>query len=95
MNLLEAKLERSGNGFAVVAGSQRIVLGEETLSARPALADRVDKPIILGIRPEDLEDVALTPDAPEDRRLQGEVELREALWIRRSWCTSPSMRRRP
>ncbi len=43
MNLLEATLEQSGNGLVVVAGSQRIALGEETLSARPALGDRVGK----------------------------------------------------
>jgi multiple sugar transport system ATP-binding protein len=79
MNLLEATLERSGNGLVVVAGSQRIALGEETLSARPALGDHVGKDVVLGIRPEDLDDVAIAPDAPEDRRLQGQVELREAL----------------
>ena len=79
MNLLEATLEQSGNGLVVVAGSQRVALGEETLSAHPALSDWVGKEVILGIRPEDLEDIALTPDAPEDRRLQGQVELREAL----------------
>jgi multiple sugar transport system ATP-binding protein len=63
----------------VVTGSQRIALGEETLSARPALGDWVGKPIVLGVRPEDLEDVGLVSDAPEDRRLKGRVELREAL----------------
>jgi multiple sugar transport system ATP-binding protein len=79
MNLLEGALEQSGNGLVAVTGSQRIALGEETLSARPALGDRVGKKIILGIRPEDLEDVSLASDAPEDRRLRGQVELREAL----------------
>ena len=34
---------------------------------------------MLGIRPEDLEDVALAPDTPADRRLKGDVELTEAL----------------
>ena len=35
--------------------------------------------MILGIRPEELEDAEVAPDAPADRRLKGEVELREAL----------------
>ena len=35
--------------------------------------------MILGIRPEDLEDVSLEPDTPPDRRLRGVAELREAL----------------
>jgi multiple sugar transport system ATP-binding protein len=35
--------------------------------------------VILGIRPEDLEEASLEPDSPSDRRLRGVVELREAL----------------
>jgi multiple sugar transport system ATP-binding protein len=35
--------------------------------------------VILGIRPEDLEDGALASDAPRDHRLKGRLELREAL----------------
>ena len=35
--------------------------------------------MILGIRPEHLEDASLVPDTPSDRRLRGHVELREAL----------------
>ena len=37
MNLVEAKLERANGGLVAVAGSQRVALGDETLSARPAL----------------------------------------------------------
>ena len=79
MNMLEATLEQSNSTLTAVAGSQRVHLDEETLSARPALKDYVGKRLILGIRPEDVEDVALAADAPPDRRLKGEVELREAL----------------
>ena len=35
--------------------------------------------MILGIRPEDLEDAELEPDSPGDQTLDGEVELTEAL----------------
>jgi multiple sugar transport system ATP-binding protein len=79
MNMLEAKLERSNGGLTAVAGEQRVALGEETLSVRPALKSYEGKNVILGIRPEDLEDAALATDTPEDQRLQGEVELTEAL----------------
>jgi len=34
---------------------------------------------VLGIRPEDLQDVALAPDTPAGRRMKGNVVLREAL----------------
>jgi multiple sugar transport system ATP-binding protein len=78
MNLVEATLERANGGLAVVAGSQKIALGEETLSARPALKGFEGRPLILGIRPEDLEDATLAPDAA-DRTLTGQVQLTEAL----------------
>ena len=77
MNLVEAKLERADGGFAAAAGSQRIALGEETLSARPGLKDYEGRDVILGIRPEDLEDAELEPD--REQTLEGEVELTEAL----------------
>ena len=35
--------------------------------------------VIVGIRPEDLEDAALAPDTPSDRRIHGQVVLKEAL----------------
>jgi multiple sugar transport system ATP-binding protein len=79
MNMLEATIERSNGGLAAVAGSQRVALDEKTLSARPALKDFEGKPLILGIRPEDLDDAALASDVPGDQRLKGKVELREAL----------------
>ncbi len=79
MNMVEASLEHANGGLAVTLGSQRIALGDETLSRRPALRSYEGKPMILGIRPEDLEDAALETDTPADRRLQGTVELREAL----------------
>jgi multiple sugar transport system ATP-binding protein len=79
MNMLEATIERADGGLAAVAGSQRIALGQETLSARPALERYAGRPVVLGIRPEDLDDASLVGDAPDDRRLKGHVELREAL----------------
>jgi multiple sugar transport system ATP-binding protein len=79
MNLVEAALERANGGLVAVAGTQRIALGDETLSARPALKQFEGRPVILGIRPEDLEDAQLAPDTAADRTLAGEVQLTEAL----------------
>jgi multiple sugar transport system ATP-binding protein len=79
MNMVEATIERVNGGLAAVAGSQRISLDEETLSVRPALKDYEGRPLVLGIRPEDLDDASLVEDAPAARRLKGQVELREAL----------------
>jgi multiple sugar transport system ATP-binding protein len=79
MNMVEAALERSDDGLVAVVGSQRLAIGSEALSQRPALKDHVGKKVVLGIRPESLEDAALQPDVPAERRLRGEVVLREAL----------------
>jgi multiple sugar transport system ATP-binding protein len=79
MNMLEATLEQTNGTLTAVAGTQRVHLDEETLGARPALREYVGKRVILGIRPEDIEDAALAADTPSDRRLHGTVELREAL----------------
>jgi multiple sugar transport system ATP-binding protein len=79
MNMVEATLEPSNGTLAAAIGSQRIVVGDEKLSAHPALRAYEGRTIILGIRPEDLEDAELLPDAPPDRRLRGNVVLREAL----------------
>ena len=78
MNMLEATIVKNGSYQAVI-GDQQISLGEETLSQRPDLKRFADKPVILGIRPEDLEDAELVPDAPADDVLNGRLELREAL----------------
>ena len=79
MNLVHATLERADGGLTAAAGNLKIALGDETLSARPALRDYEGREVILGIRPEDLEDAALEPDIPTDRVITGVVELTEAL----------------
>jgi multiple sugar transport system ATP-binding protein len=78
MNLVEATLEKQNGGLVAVTGSQRVVLGQETLASRPALQRFEGKQVVLGIRPEDLEDAALA-EGREDQRLQGKVTLTEAL----------------
>jgi multiple sugar transport system ATP-binding protein len=79
MNLMESKLERADGGLAAVLGTQRIRLDDEFIAARPALEEYEGRQVVIGIRPEQLEDAEIAREAPEDRRLRGEVELREAL----------------
>jgi multiple sugar transport system ATP-binding protein len=78
MNMLEAQLEQSDGRLVANLGNQRLALGEELGSARPALRAFDGQTVILGIRPEDLDDATLV-EAPADRRLRGRVQLREAL----------------
>jgi multiple sugar transport system ATP-binding protein len=79
MNLLEAKLEKSGEHFQVRLGSQTLALDDEALAAHAALKAYAGREIIVGIRPEDMEDPALATGSPADRQIKGKVELTEAL----------------
>jgi multiple sugar transport system ATP-binding protein len=78
MNMLEARIERGPDGLAAVLGDMRLALDDETVARRPALAGFAGRDVVLGIRPEDLEDAALT-NGDGSPRLRGKVELREAL----------------
>ena len=78
MNLLEARLERGTGGLVARVGTQTIDLGAETLDVRPGLSAFEGQTVVLGIRPEDLEDASLE-EAPEGPRLRGRMTLREAL----------------
>ena len=79
MNMVEATLARENGGLVANVGEQKVLINAEELAARPALAGFEGKNVVLGIRPEDLEDVALSPDTPADHRLKGKVTLTEAL----------------
>jgi multiple sugar transport system ATP-binding protein len=79
MNLIEARLEQQNGGFVAVLGDTKLRLDDENLAARPALRDFAGKSVVVGIRPEHLEDAEIARDSAPDRRLKGDVELREAL----------------
>jgi multiple sugar transport system ATP-binding protein len=79
MNLLEGTLERANGSVAVSLGGSRLTLDDENLAARPGLRGFEGRTLVVGIRPEHLEDAALAHDRKEGQRLTGRVELREAL----------------
>jgi multiple sugar transport system ATP-binding protein len=79
MNLVEATLHHSDTGWAVEAGDIHLELPDQTFTNRPALAAYDGRTVVLGIRPEDMEDASLVADAPAGHRFRAEVELREAL----------------
>jgi multiple sugar transport system ATP-binding protein len=79
MNMLEATLEADNGHMLVALGEQRLELGDDVLAARPRLRAYAGRQVVLGLRPENLEDAALLPEHPPERRLHGVVELREGL----------------
>jgi multiple sugar transport system ATP-binding protein len=79
MNLLEATIERRDGSLVALVGSQTLTLGDEVALSRPALERYVGRAVVLGIRPESLEDAALAPEIPEDKHIKGVVVLQEPL----------------
>jgi multiple sugar transport system ATP-binding protein len=79
MNMLEATVGRDNGSLYVQAGSERIALDNETLAQHPAIQAYAGKDVVLGIRPEDLEDRDLAGQTEQGAMLHGTVQLREAL----------------
>ena len=79
MNMMEASVEEVDGGLAVTIGEQRLTPRRGALKLHPALRQYVGRTVVLGIRPEDLEDASMASEMPTDQRLRGRLILREAL----------------
>lgn len=79
MNLFDATLVARGEGLAVEFGGSSIPVPAEVAAARPGLRAHVDGVVVLGIRPEHLEDAAFAPEATAEQRIRTSVDLRESL----------------
>ena len=79
MNLYDGTLTIGGDAGSVPLGSQQVALGPEIFAKHPALRNYDGKHVVVGIRPEDLEDADIEPNAPADRRITANVKLVEAL----------------
>jgi multiple sugar transport system ATP-binding protein len=79
MNVVEATLSGTGEGMFVEFGGHRLVVPDEVVSERPALAAYRGRSVILGIRPEAMEDAALVPSASPDSRFPIVVDLQEGM----------------
>jgi multiple sugar transport system ATP-binding protein len=77
MNMVEGSLARSDGAFSVEFAGSRLALDARAVADRPALAGYDGRRVIVGVRPEDMEDAALAPDSPTDRRFKTTVDLRE------------------
>jgi multiple sugar transport system ATP-binding protein len=77
MNLVEGVLQANGKDLRVAFGGHTLTIDPTLVAERPALQGYVDRALIVGVRPGELEDAALQPDAPGDRRLKTTIDLRE------------------
>jgi multiple sugar transport system ATP-binding protein len=78
MNLLQGEVERIGDDWFLLLGSHRLRLEPALFADRPALAAYDGKPVIVGVRPEDISDADLTP-GPPGSEIEVEAELVEAM----------------
>jgi multiple sugar transport system ATP-binding protein len=79
MNLVEATLSEDDGAMWVGFAGHRLRVPDEVVAARPALSGFRDRTVILGIRPEGMEDAELVPGSDPDRRFPVEVSLREGM----------------
>jgi multiple sugar transport system ATP-binding protein len=77
MNLIQADLARSDGGLWVQFADHRLRLDSSTMERRPALSRFEGGRVVVGIRPEDLEDAAIFRDASEDSRMSVVCDIRE------------------
>jgi multiple sugar transport system ATP-binding protein len=79
MNLVEAGLDASEDHLFAEFGGVHLHLGHDVRRRRPGLERYIGRRIILGIRPEDMEDASMVGEAPIDRRILVSVDVREAM----------------
>jgi multiple sugar transport system ATP-binding protein len=77
MNLVGADLVRSDGRLYAQLGEQRLLLDEHVLEAHPGLARHEGTRVIMGIRPEDMEDASLVDGPAQERSISAEVDIRE------------------
>ena len=79
MNIVEATIERQDRAVVARFGSNRLELDPDLVARRPAIEAYDGRRVVLGMRPEHLEDERFAPDASDGRRLRVKIDLREAL----------------
>jgi multiple sugar transport system ATP-binding protein len=80
MNLYHARLgETTAEGATLRLGSLQLQVPAGVFDGAPALARYAGRELIVGIRPEDMEDAALVPGHPAEQTIPAQVYLAEAL----------------
>jgi multiple sugar transport system ATP-binding protein len=79
MNFVEGTIEHLDGALSVRFGSERLRIDAAEVERHRAVKELVGRSVIVGLRPEHLEDAALASDIPPNRRLTALVRLKEAL----------------
>jgi len=79
MNMVNAELIRGDAGAQVAFGGVRLPIPDSVMRGRRSLAGHVGKRLVIGIRPEDLEDPEYVANPTAGARLPVTVDVREAM----------------
>jgi multiple sugar transport system ATP-binding protein len=79
MNMVEVSLVPADGALAIKLAEFQLPVPDEVMAERPDLRQYEGRKVVVGIRPEDMEDASLVSEAPAERRISSTVELREAL----------------
>ena len=77
MNLVMARVERTDGEVWAVFGPHRLRLEQTTLERHPGLSVYEGRDVVLGVRPEDMEDAAVVRETHPDRVLSVVCDIRE------------------
>jgi multiple sugar transport system ATP-binding protein len=77
MNLVQADLATEDGATWARFAEHRLRLDESSFQKRPALSRFQGRPVVVGIRPEDIEDAAVLGDTSEDQRISVVCDIRE------------------
>ena len=77
MNLVLADVERADGDVSVSFGPHRLRLDPAALERHPGLAAYDGRKVVLGIRPEDMEDAAILRETHPDRVISVVCDIRE------------------
>jgi multiple sugar transport system ATP-binding protein len=79
MNLVRSTLTATGDAVYVQLGPARLRVPNELLERRPRLREHIGQELIIGIRPEDIEDAAFVPGVNGDRSFEVTIALAEPM----------------
>jgi multiple sugar transport system ATP-binding protein len=77
--MTDADISGSDGALSAEFAGFRLRLDGEVLASRPGLKSYQGKTVVLGIRPEDMQDASLVNERAPDRTLSVTVDIREAL----------------
>jgi multiple sugar transport system ATP-binding protein len=78
MNLVRSQITEQDGSLHAAFGPATVKIPDSVLAARPTLREYAGKPVIAGIRPEDIEDAALVA-SPNGATLDVEISLAEPM----------------